>query len=215
MAAVRFQGVVGKAGHALQLPRLDLAQAETIIEQRLAYRDGDGEIVRRHHRAEDARIQWRQLGIHLGYRAALHQEANTLVEGTQQPFQVFTVIGQHIEGYDHPSGRARGDDAALMPAEEVLVLMGIGAARGAGHLGGAGRPGMHRAEAGAGQGQAGGAEATQQAATVDVGLIGGRLLHGVVLVAARPRAGATWSRESARAWAAVAMRWRSSVDRAL
>jgi len=114
VALGRIQGIVGEALHAAEALGLYLGQAKTLIEQGLAHGYGDGQVVRGDHRAQDARVHGRQLGVDLGDRPAFYQKGDALIEGAQQAFEVFAVRGQHIKGHQHACGRARGDDAVLV-----------------------------------------------------------------------------------------------------
>lgn len=161
-----FQRVVGETDHAAQALGFGGAQAEALIEQRLADGHRDGQVVRRDHRAKDAGIGGRQLRVDLGHGAAGHQETDAFVQGAEQALQVFAVAGQHVERHEHAARRARGDDAALVLAEKVVVVLGLVTARCGGDLflggGGHGRA----AQAAAGNCGASGGHAQQDTAAL-------------------------------------------------
>ncbi|KPW83369.1 hypothetical protein ALO75_200087 [Pseudomonas syringae pv. coryli] len=123
MATGRVQRIVGETGHAAQAFRLDRGQTKTLVEQRLAHRHGDGQVVRGHHRTENARVRRWQFRIDLRHRATGHQECDALVQRAKQTFQVLTVCGQNIECHQHARSRAWVDDAALMQAVKLVVVL--------------------------------------------------------------------------------------------
>ncbi len=150
VALRRFQRVIGEADHADQALGFDGAEAEALIEERLADGDGDGQVIRCHDRAENAGVGGRQFRVDLRHGPAGHQEADALVQRAEQALEVFAVAGQYVERDQHAAGRARCDDAALVLAEKVLVVLGLVTARCGGDLfGGGGRHGR------AGQGATG------------------------------------------------------------
>ena len=88
----------------------------------------------------------------------------------EQPLQVLAVAGQHVECHQHAAGRARSDDAGLVLAMEIVVVLGLFTAWRGGHL--CRRVGSHcrAAQAAAGNGRASGGH-TQQYTTT----LGGKL----------------------------------------
>ncbi|MNK98201.1 hypothetical protein D3C87_1185600 [compost metagenome] len=167
VAAVRVERIVGKTDHADQALGLGVGQAKSFVEQRLANRDGDGQVIRRHDRAENPRIHRWQFRVDLSHRTSLHQERDALVEGAEQAFQVFAISGEYIKRHQHAGCRTWGDDAALMFAVEVVTVFGCIAARGFSDLRGAGGHGG-AAQCCTGQGDTGGAHAHQYPATLKV-----------------------------------------------
>jgi hypothetical protein len=109
-------------------------EAEALVEQRGADRHRHRQPVGLHHRTEDAGARGRQLGVGVGLRAALREEGDALGERLEQPLQVGAVLGQHEERGDHAGRRARRDDARLVLAMELVVVLGLLAFRGFGHL---------------------------------------------------------------------------------
>ena len=90
------------------------------------------------------------LPVELARAAEAREEADALVQRAEQALEVFAVAGQYVERDQHAAGRARCDDAALVLAEKVLVVLGLVTARCGGDLfGGGGRHGW------AGQGATG------------------------------------------------------------
>ncbi|KPX70206.1 Unknown protein sequence [Pseudomonas amygdali pv. lachrymans] len=125
MATGRIQRVVGEAGHADQAFGFDRGQAKALIEQRFAYRHGNGQVVRGDHRAKNAGIRRWQFRINLRHRAAGHQERDALIERAEQALEIFAVGSQHVERDQHACGRTRVDDAGLMQAMKVVVVLGL------------------------------------------------------------------------------------------
>ncbi len=135
MAERRVERVVREADHALKASRLERLQPGPLLEEAVPERQGHRQVVGRDHRAEDAGIGRRQLGVEFGHRSARHQEAETVGERAQETLDLVRARGQRVEGDHHAGGRPGRDDAALVAAVEGLALAGLFAFRGLRDLG--------------------------------------------------------------------------------
>ncbi len=120
MAEIGHQRIVLELRHALETAGLGRCQPRPVIEEGRAERQGHGEIVGWHDRAQNAGIGRGQPGVEFGHRAARHQKAKPLRQAAQETLDILRALRHRVEGHDHAGRRPRRDDAALMSTVKGL-----------------------------------------------------------------------------------------------
>jgi hypothetical protein len=119
----RVERIVGKLLHGNEPGRPELLQPVALIEQRRPKRHSDGQIVRKHPRAEQTGVRRRVTWVQGRRLAALHQKSDPLGQGSKQPLEPRPILRQNVEARDQRGGRLRRRHPRLVEAIERLTIL--------------------------------------------------------------------------------------------